>query len=160
MTKFVALIDIDNCFMDSRSLLNKYAGDWDMFAKNLSLAKPNKAFIDFILETQKVEDFIPIFTTGREDREGVLETTISQIEEGSEGRLKVGENCYLFLREKGDYRKNYEVKKDMLEAIRTQYYPILAVDDDKNTCAMYAENGVPIVKYYDITNDGYYTVEV
>lgn len=150
----VVLVDMDNCFMDSRELIAKYSGEWSKFAENIHKAMPNHSFINGLIDLLNELGVMPIFVTGREDRQGVLETTISQIETYSKNRFKVGENCYVFLRLSGDTRKADLVKKDILADIRNHYDPIIAFDDDVKVCAMYKENGL-ITFCYNIEEDDF-----
>ena len=154
MTQKAVLVDIDNCYMDSRELIAKYNGDWEAFAKNIpNLSVPNRPFINGLIELIKAVNIVPIFTTGREDKGDVLSDSIKQIDEGSNGVFVVGKTCFLMLREKNDFRKGVLVKKDMLDAIRTHYDPIVAIDDDMDICQMYVENGIPKVFHYNIESN-------
>lgn len=49
----------------------------------------------------------------------------------------------LYMREDGDNRKDYEVKKDLLKKIRRKYNPVLAVDDNPAVLALWEEHGIP-----------------
>ena len=159
MKQKAVLVDIDNCYMDSRELIANHNGDWNWFAKNLSaLAVPNTSFIEGLLELIKEGNLVPIFTTGREDKDDVLNVSIKQIEEGSNGTLVVGRNCFILLRENGDFRKAVFVKKEMLDTIRTHYDPVAAIDDEMSICQMYAENGIPKVFCYHIGDDEFQEV--
>jgi hypothetical protein len=46
------------------------------------------------------------------------------------------------MRETGDYRKDYEVKADILNAIIDDYDFLFAVDDKESNCQMYKNFGI------------------
>lgn len=50
---------------------------------------------------------------------------------------------FLFMRADGDHRKDTEVKKEMLDRIRSlNFEPLFAVEDRKSVTQMWRENGV------------------
>ena len=49
----------------------------------------------------------------------------------------------LMMRGNNDHRKDYEVKKDMLNTIRKAYNVIHAWDDNPNIIKLWEENGIP-----------------
>ena len=57
----------------------------------------------------------------------------------------------LFMRGNDDNRKDYEVKKDMLETIRKAYIPIYAWDDNPSIIKLWTEENIPctIVEGWD-----------
>lgn len=53
----------------------------------------------------------------------------------------------LYMRQKGDFRKDYIVKKEILETIRKEFgEPYFALDDRSSVVAMWRENGVPCLQ--------------
>lgn len=55
----------------------------------------------------------------------------------------------LFMRPQGDYRPDYDVKKDILEQINLFWEPIHAVDDNPNIIKLWEENGIETTKIGD-----------
>lgn len=51
----------------------------------------------------------------------------------------------LFMREDGDNRPDYEVKRDILARIKSRYTPVLALDDNPAVIALWAEFGIETV---------------
>lgn len=49
----------------------------------------------------------------------------------------------LYMRRDDDGRPDYEVKRDILESIKTKYNVIHAVDDNPAVIALWEENGIP-----------------
>ena len=65
----------------------------------------------------------------------------------------------LIMRKTGDYRQDFIVKKEMLDALRARdFAPVLSIDDRPSVVRMWRENGVPCFQADDSTwnegNDG------
>lgn len=152
------IIDIDNCWMDSRLWLSKVPygsekeSDWESFYRRVFLCKPNKPFIDDILEVIEKTNLYPLFVTSRSG--SVVTQTILQIQKHSP--LKVGYTCGLYMRpSKNDYRSSEKVKKSILLNLMKEYEIIYAIDDTHENLTMYKECGVPHVLHYDIETHDY-----
>lgn len=52
----------------------------------------------------------------------------------------------MFMRGDGDYRPDYEVKKDILERINSTWSVVHAVDDNPHVIALWEENNIPTTK--------------
>jgi hypothetical protein len=52
----------------------------------------------------------------------------------------------MYMRRKGDQRPDYEVKKDILNRINSQYQVVHAVDDNPNVLKLWEENGIPTTR--------------
>lgn len=48
----------------------------------------------------------------------------------------------LLMRDCDDWRRGFEVKKDMFDKIKTRYEVFFAIDDDPEICKMYKENNI------------------
>jgi len=59
---------------------------------------------------------------------------------------KRAEHDAIFMRRRGDFRKDYEVKKDILREIRAYYNPVLAYDDNPNILRLWQEEGIPAIE--------------
>lgn len=162
MKKYIVICDIDNCYTDSRDWIKHVPSSdvqdkavlrsmWDKYQAMSFLAKPNKSIIDLLLS---MSDLIPIyFVTSREDRKHSREDTINQIEKFSKGHITIGDAHKLYMRKEFDYRGSHEVKKDIVTSILAEgCMPVVAIDDDKDNCEMFAELGIP-TKLYDIETD-------
>lgn len=156
--KNVILVDIDNCFCDSRKWIDELPKDrivtsreeWDEFLKKITLCEPNTHFIETILEYMDTNDCVPIFVTSRENRFDNHNITIQQIESFSEGELKINENCFLFMRKENDMRPCSEVKRDLIEGI-LKIVDIsnihFAIDDSEENCKSFKSFGIKTFLY-------------
>lgn len=156
--KKVIVIDIDNCWMDSRLWLTKapYGSkkeeDWDAFYKIVYLCKPNKPFIQDVMTLISDMDLYPVFVTSRS--ENIKKSTIFQIERYSS--LKVDETCTLYMRKKNtDYRKSDKVKRDIVKKLMKDYEVVYCIDDDDSNLAMFKELNIDTVIRYNIDKHDY-----
>ena len=162
MKKYIVICDIDNCYTDSRDWVKHVPSSditdkavlrsmWDKYQAMSFLAKPNKSIIDLLLS---MSDLIPVyFVTSRENRKHSREDTIYQIEKFSDGRILIGDTHKLYMRNEFDYRSSHEVKKDIVTSILAEgCIPVVAIDDDRDNCEMFAELGIP-TKLYNIETD-------
>lgn len=152
MSRYCVISDIDNVYTDSREWFkhvpqSNSREEWDHYHTLSTLCKPNKHVIDML---GSVADLIPImFVTSREDRHNSRRDTIRHIEEFSNGRFRVGENCFLFMRREFDYRPSADVKKEIVNSIVAHdFIPILAIDDDESNCEMFKSLGIPTNRYF------------
>lgn len=156
--KKAIVIDIDDCWMDSRLWISKAPigsrneEEWDLFYKKVYLCKPNKSFIrdviNFIFET----NVFPIFVTSRSER--VLKDTIFQIQNNSS--LVVGDTCELYMRTPfNDFRSSEKVKKDILIKLMDRYDIAYAIDDTEINLEMFKSLGIKTVIRYKINGDDY-----
>lgn len=53
------------------------------------------------------------------------------------------EHHAIYMRADGDYRPDYEVKKDLLVRIRNWWEPVHAFDDNPNVVRLWVEEGIP-----------------
>lgn len=49
----------------------------------------------------------------------------------------------MYMRAHRDYRPDYEVKRDILQRIRTRYSPVAAWDDNPAVLRLWSEEGIP-----------------
>lgn len=52
----------------------------------------------------------------------------------------------LYMRAEGDFRKDYVVKKEILEKIRSRYNPVHAWDDNPAVLKLWQEEGIPYTR--------------
>lgn len=52
----------------------------------------------------------------------------------------------MYMRRQGDQRPDYEVKKDILSRISSQFRVVHAVDDNPNVLKLWHENGIPTTR--------------
>jgi heat shock protein HspQ len=156
--KKAIIIDIDNCWMDSRLWISKAPmeskdeRDWDIFYKKVHLCAPNKAFISDVITLISEMDLYPIFVTSRS--ENVKMPTIHQIQSNSS--LIVGKSCLLYMRKKNiDYRSSDKVKKDIVSSLMDEYEVVYCIDDDDKNLKVFKELNIPMVIKYNISKHDY-----
>lgn len=156
--KKAIIIDIDDCWMDSRLWIakapigSKDENDWDVFYKKVYLCKPNKSFIRDVMNFISETGVFPIFVTSRSGR--VVKDTIFQIQNNSS--LIVGDTCELYMRNSfNDYRSSDKVKKDILLKLMDTYDIAYAIDDTDKNLEMFKSLGVNTVIRYKINGDDY-----
>ena len=156
--KNAIIIDIDNCWMDSRlwltnvPLWSENEDDWELFYRRVYLCKPNKLFINDIMTMIADMNVFPIFVTSRSGQ--VRKSTIFQIQNNSS--LVVDETCGLYMRKSlEDYRSSDKVKKDITLELMKEYNILYAIDDDMKNLKMFKELGIPSVIRYDISSNDY-----
>ena len=156
--KKAIIIDIDNCWMDSRLWISKAPmgskdeREWDIFYKKVYLCSPNKAFINDVITLISEMDLYPIFVTSRS--ENVKMSTIHQIQSNSS--LVVDETCLLYMRKKNiDYRSSDKVKKDIVSSLMDEYEVVYCIDDDDKNLEVFKELNIPTVIKYNISKHDY-----
>lgn len=152
------IIDIDNCWLDSRLWISKAPHgskneeDWNLFYKRIYFCKPNFEFINDILKIIEEKKLFPIFVSSRSG--SVTTQTILQIQKNSS--LIVGKTCALYMRpSKNDYRSSAAVKKDLLMDIIKEYEIEFVIDDTISNLLMFKECGISNVIHYDIETHDY-----
>lgn len=152
------LIDIDNCWMDSRLWLSKIPSDnasvssWDIFYKRVYLCKPNKSFIKDIMSLISEKSLYPIFITSRTSK--IKGSTVFQIQNNS--NLVVGETCLLLMRDgHGPLESSSVVKEELLSKVYNEYNIVYAIDDLKENLDMYKKHNIDTVILYDINLHDY-----
>ena len=160
MKKYVVICDIDNCFVDSREWHkhipedNSRAG-WDKCLDNINLCKPNEPVIAMVCATAALHPII--FITGREDRKNCRHDTIVQLKEFSHGVIDMQDpECphKLLMRSEFDYRPSQIMKEEkLLEVIRNNCIPVIAIDDEIENCKMFMRYSIPTLHYDIETND-------
>ena len=155
--KDAIIIDIDNCWLDSRPWIkrapfsSKKEEDWNKFYKLVYLCKANKPFIRDAMSLIEDMNLYPIFITSRSDR--VMISTKFQIENNSS--LIVGETCNLYMRtNEHKYAKSGDVKNNILKNLKGMYNFLYAIDDTPENLIVFKEYGVrTVVQYFIETHD-------
>ena len=156
--KDAIIIDIDNCWLDSRPWIkhapfsSKKEDDWDKFYKLVYLCKANKTFIRDAMSLIEDLKLYPVFITSRSD--SVVDSTKFQIENNSS--LIVGDTCALYMRTKEHkYAKSGDVKDSILRKLKGTYNFLYAIDDTPENLEVFKEHGVKSVIRYSIETHDY-----
>lgn len=153
----IIICDIDGVFTDSSDWYNYYPVEntrelWNEFqSKCRECCKPNKRFIEYMKEVYK-DKFI-IFLTAREETPYLLEETVRQIEEFSDGFYKVGENCSLVMRPLNNFLEDYKVKEMLLLDLMHFFNISLAIDDNIDNINMYRSHNIETYWYMDLLDE-------
>ena len=155
----VIVIDIDNCWMDSRLWLekapvnSKKEDDWDLFFKRVYLCRPNKSFISDVMSLIREANLFPIFVTSRTDK--IRKSTIFQIQNNSS--LVVDDTCLLYMRDGTEktYRSSDKIKKEIIKKIMSEHEIVYAIDDVDKNLNVYKELGIDTVIKYNIETHDY-----
>ena len=135
------IFDIDGTLADNSHRthhLLKSPKDWDAYHEGVERDAPYKHICNLANILRHSNDNVAvIFCTGRHDgqkketEKWLLDHVVDYIDE-------------LYMRNKGDHRPDYIVKKELLDQIRADgFKPIMAFDDRNSVVKMWRENGVP-----------------
>lgn len=165
--KHIIVSDLDNCFSDSRDVR---FNTWDEFEENLiKYAKPNYLYIKRLIDYCNYNKEIAVFfVTSRENTEDLKNFSLSQIINYSRGFFRpknysfsykgivVHKNCNLYMRNKNDFRKSYEVKLDIFKSIEKDYKSKIdcIIDDEIENINQFVKAGYKSI-LYDINTDTY-----
>ena len=142
----VAIIDIDGTIADCTHRLyligkspeqylyekENYSKhpDWDRFYELTQYDAPMEKNIRIIKKFLRRHSAKPVFVTGRNE---ITESDTRKFIE------RHTEEYGLYMREKEDRRKAFEIKRDHLKVLLKRYSVVAAFDDDKHCLEMYQE---------------------
>lgn len=142
MTKKIVILDLDGTVADCSHRLHLIEGrnrDYQAFYDGIADDSPIMHIIDLVRTLHEHGECIIFAVTGR------------PITHKEETKLWLNLNYVpvdaLFMRPEGDFRKDYVVKKEILDMIREQYgEPSFALDDRSSVVKMWRDNGVPCLQ--------------
>jgi phosphoserine phosphatase len=143
----VALVDMDGTLANVSGIRHMVDGlkqkkDFHAFHRASEFVPANKQAIDFCKRHHKAGNGIVIVTARME--EWKPHTTRFYNRELVEAHgVPVLDSFY---RPNGDYRKDYEVKKEILTRIRELYIPVAAIDDNPNIITLWEEEQIPEIE--------------
>lgn len=133
------IFDIDGTLSDPTHRRHYVAGlpaskqDWKMFSDAMVDDPPITEIITLLRILQHHYEVFVV--TGRSDE--YSEETINWLTEN--GVMDTS----IYMRKQGDYRKDDEVKQEILDQIlANNYVPVLVFDDRNSTVAMWRKNGI------------------
>ena len=145
--KHVALVDMDGTLANVSGIRHMVDGlkqkkDFHAFHRASEFVPANQQAIDFCKRHHKAGHGIVIVTARME--EWRPHTTRFYMRELVEAHgVPVMDSFY---RANGDYRKDYEVKKEILARIREQYIPVAAIDDNPSILTLWRSEGIPEIE--------------
>lgn len=138
----IVIVDIDGTIADCSHRLNYIENeprDYKAFYDNLVYDKPISHIIDLIRTLYKSTEYLIFIVTGRPDN--YIKETRSWLSNNSVPY------DHIFMRPSGDFRKDYVIKKEILEQIRTKFgEPDFVLDDRSTVVNMWRKNGVPCLQ--------------
>jgi predicted kinase len=145
--KSVILVDMDGTLNDVRGVRHYIADpkrkDFDSFHRMSEFEPANDEVVDMIKDAHAA-GFGVLVTTARS--EPYRETTQKWLDDHNIPYENI------FMRPEGDFRSDYEVKKDMFQEITKHYDVVRAVDDNPQAIQAWRENGVAVT-VVPFTND-------
>lgn len=142
MNKKIVILDLDGTVADCSHRLHFIEGynrKYQEFYDAIPDDSPIKHIIDLVRALNQTGEYLVLAVTGR------------PITHLRETQLWLNKEFVpfsaLFMRPEGDFRKDYVVKKEILEQIRAEYgEPAFALDDRSSVVNMWRENGVPCLQ--------------
>lgn len=150
------VIDIDNCWMDSRAIPQFAEEDLDVYAELLkNHCIPNRKFINDVVEFIKENELYPIFVTGRTGTPKILNITENQIEDN----FIDFEDYGLWMREMDDMTPTPLMKTKIIQRLIERYTIIAAIDDDQRNLDEFSRHFSFDCYRYNIADDIIYKVK-
>lgn len=136
-----AIFDMDGTLCDVSSLRHHVDRDhpdfsgrrrFDLFHGESHLCPPDQRALDL---HQRYRDDHRILVVTARSAEYAMHTLVWLEDHGIE-------HDRLYMRERGDYRRDVEVKRDILDQIRQDYDPVVAVDDNAAIIELWESEGL------------------
>ncbi|MBN4075276.1 MAG: hypothetical protein COA71_03810 [SAR86 cluster bacterium] len=139
------LFDIDGTLADNwhrQHLVQAESPDWDSFFEMMSEDSQNVPVVELFKALQESQKYRIILVSARPERYRI------QTESWLDSHDIVSE--HLYMREDGDRRPDFKVKKDMLDKILEDKHDIIFVVDDRTqTVKMWRENNITCLQCAD-----------
>lgn len=140
MKQTAYIYDVDGTLANVDPYIHLVRGpnkDYDAFHEASIDALPNYGVVSMLNETVSDGHSVLIVTSRQEKYRGLTSMWLA----------KNNIRCHaLFMREDGDFRPDYEVKKDILDKINKYWQVLHAVDDNPNVIRLWEENNIPTTK--------------
>jgi len=114
--------------------------DFDTFHAESIDAEPNAEVVEMLNRAFFDQHHVIIVTSRRETWRGVTSYWLAKNDIGHHA---------LYMRKDGDFRPDYEVKKDILLSIKKHWNVIHAIDDNPAVLKLWFEYGIPTTKIGD-----------
>lgn len=149
MNKKIVILDLDGTVADCSHRLHFIEGynrDYQAFYDGIPDDEPIKHVIDLVRALHQSGEYLILSVTGRPITH-LRETQVWLTKEFIPFDA-------LFMRPEGDFRKDYVVKKEILDMIREQFgEPAFALDDRSSVVKMWRDNGVPCLQVAPVDFD-------
>lgn len=150
--KEVIICDIDGVLFDSSKWYNycpktESREEWNKFQEYYDVCVANKFMVNFIINQLNKYDII--FLTARENTDILRNATIEQINNASDNKLRIGDNCFMVMRPYNNFESDFVVKEILLkELIENGSRIVLAIDDTFANIEIYKKYNID-TWYYD-----------
>jgi FMN phosphatase YigB (HAD superfamily) len=138
------IFDIDGTLFDISHRVHfalSQPKNWKRFYEEIKSDKPIKEMCELLVSTAKDKSNRIIFCTGRE--ESYRSVTLKQIEGIFRNDFMPNNGVTLYMREKRDFRKDYEVKYDLYKKMmKDGFNPKLVFEDKATVVEMWNSIGV------------------
>lgn len=142
MNKKIVILDLDGTVADCNHRLHFIEGqnrDYQAFYDGIPEDKPIHHIIDLVRALDQTGEYLIIAVTGR---------PITHLRETQIWMAKLFIPYFaIFMRPEKDFRKDFIVKKEILDHIRSEFgEPTFALDDRSSVVKMWRDNGVPCLQ--------------
>jgi len=134
------IVDVDGTLADVSLIkhhLENGKRDFDSFHKDSISVPPYPHVVDMVNKAKKDGYFILTVTARFDTYRELTNEWLNKHNIPSDG---------LFMRGKEDWRKDYEVKKEILEMISNDWDVVHAIDDNPDVIKMWEENNIPTTR--------------
>lgn len=143
--KDAVLVDMDGTLANVSSVRHLVDGintkkDFHAFHTASEFVPSNRQAVDFCIRHHKAGDKIVIVTARMEQWRGVSDRFLDR-EVRPHAPIEA-----MYMRADGDYRKDYDVKKEILAEIRELFNVVGAIDDNPNVISLWEEEGIPEIE--------------
>jgi hypothetical protein len=140
-----AIVDMDGTLANVSSIRHLVDGintkkDFHAFHAASEFVPANRQAIDFCVRHHKAGDKILVVTARMEQWRGATTRFLDR------ELIPYVPVEALYHRADGDYRKDREVKQEILDELREHYVIVAACDDNPNIVALWADEGIPEIE--------------
>lgn len=140
MKPTACIYDVDGTLANVDPYIHLVRGhdkDYDAFHEASLGALPNFGVMSMLNDTVADGHHVLIVTSRMEKWRGLTSLWLAD--------NKITSHA-LFMRPNGDFRTDYEVKKDILDKINSHWNVLHAVDDNPNVIRLWEDNKIPTTK--------------
>jgi phosphoglycolate phosphatase-like HAD superfamily hydrolase len=139
MKSFCYIFDIDGTLADCshrRHFVENKPKDWEAFFAACVDDKPIEHMVRVAQHLNRDRGAHMVFVSGRPER--IRQQTYAWLVEHVGGYISA-----LYMRADGDRRDDTVVKYELLQRLKTRFYPIMVFDDRKRVVDMWRANQIP-----------------
>lgn len=139
----IVLVDVDGTLINNEHIANVAFADkkkdYDLFFKTINKAPVNKNVVDLANRMREDDNLNIVVLTGRDDK--YADELIEAVENSGINSFK------LIAKKHGDYRADFEFKKEVLEGFKKEgLIPVHAIDDRERSVELFKKSGILVSK--------------